>query len=125
MEPNEAIRHTLAANLRVLTTRWGMRQEDLAALLGVSKQTYNNYATGKTAMPWALLLRLGDVSGLGLDALLRGVVHPDQAPEAPQTSPAPAAAIGDRVARLEMLVDSMLRGEHCQQVPKEERGNVV
>lgn len=125
MEPNEAIRATLAANMRVLMARWGMRQEDLATLLGVSKQTLNNYATGKTAMPWALLLRLGDVGGLSLDALLRGVVHPEDVPEAPQTSPAPAAAIGDRVARLEMLVDSMLRGEHCQTLPKEESGNVV
>lgn len=118
MESNEAIRATLAANMRVLLSRWGMRQEDLATLLGVSKQTLNNYATGKTAMPWALLLRLGDVGGLSLDALLRGVVHPDQVPEAPNTSPAPATAMGDRVKRLEMLVDKMLSGEHYQTMTK-------
>ena len=58
--------------LKPLRERLGLRQIDVARLLGISKQAYFNYESGKCSPDYEMLLRLGEVFGVSVDYLLRG-----------------------------------------------------
>lgn len=67
----------------------GYSQEQLADLLGVSRQSVSKWEAGQSTPELAKLLTLADLFGVTLDALIREEqpVHPPAAPE----PPAPAA----------------------------------
>ena len=48
----------LTYDLPVLRARLGISQEELAELIGISRQTYNTIETGKKEMPWTTFLAL-------------------------------------------------------------------
>lgn len=48
----------LTYDLSVLRARLGVSQEELAAKIGMSRQTYNTIETGKKEMPWTTFLAL-------------------------------------------------------------------
>lgn len=49
---------TLSANLSPLRATVGVSQEELANVIGVSRQTYSGIETGKKHMTWSLFLSL-------------------------------------------------------------------
>ncbi len=48
----------LTYDLPVLRARLGISQEELAAKIGISRQTYNTIETGKKEMPWTTFMAL-------------------------------------------------------------------
>ena len=58
--------------LKSLIKRDGLRLNDLAAKLGVTKQTISQYATGKTTPNYATLIKIASYFGVSLDYLITG-----------------------------------------------------
>lgn len=48
----------LVNDLPVLRARIGISQEDIAAKIGVSRQTYNSYEAKKRPIPWSVCIAL-------------------------------------------------------------------
>ncbi|MEY8428761.1 helix-turn-helix transcriptional regulator [Lachnospiraceae bacterium 46-15] len=48
----------LVNDLPVLRARIGISQEDIAAKIGVSRQTYNSYGAKKRPIPWSVCIAL-------------------------------------------------------------------
>ena len=48
----------LVNDLPVLRARIGISQEDIAAKIGVSRQTYNSYEVKKRPIPWSVCIAL-------------------------------------------------------------------
>ena len=48
----------LVNDLPVLRARIGISQEDVAAKIGVSRQTYNSYEAKKRPVPWSVCIAL-------------------------------------------------------------------
>lgn len=48
----------LVNDLPVLRARIGISQEDVAAKIGVSRQTYNSYEAKKRPIPWSVCIAL-------------------------------------------------------------------
>ena len=59
---NELNKEKMAAKmvheLPVLRARLGLSQAELAERIGISRQTYNSYETGKKEMPWITFMAL-------------------------------------------------------------------
>lgn len=69
----------------------GYSQEQLADLLGVSRQSVSKWEAGQSTPELAKLLTLADLFGVTLDALIREEqpVHPPAAPDPPRRPPSP------------------------------------
>lgn len=58
--------------IRTLRKAKGSSQADVAAYLGVTKQAYSLYETGKREPPFATLLKIAEYFGTDTDTLLMG-----------------------------------------------------
>mgnify|MGYP001095290996 CR=1 FL=1 len=81
----------LAAKLRELRTAFGYKQEDVAAALGVVRQTYSHYETGKRRPDHTTLFKLAGLYHISVEDLLQLSVAIDRdinfdAPQPTQSS---------------------------------------
>lgn len=53
----------------------GLKQEEMAALVGVSRATWSDYERGKNEPNISAIIKIADYFRLGIDELLRGDVH--------------------------------------------------
>ena len=60
-------------NLRALRTAKGMTQEDAANQMGLTRQAISSYESGRTQPDLETLMRLAEVYGTDLDAVLYGL----------------------------------------------------
>ena len=84
---------TLGENLARLRAQRNWSQDDLAGALDVSRQSVSKWETNASVPELEKLLKLSELFGVTLDALVRGGDAPpagERAPSAP-TAPAPAA----------------------------------
>lgn len=60
MDENERnnLMNTMANNLSILRSKLDISQEDLATLLGVTRQTISSYESGQRKMTWSVFLAL-------------------------------------------------------------------
>ena len=58
-------------NLKALRESKGVSQQTVADYLGITRQAYGNYETGKRQADYAALLRLAAFFGVSVDALLQ------------------------------------------------------
>ena len=65
------VRFTLAFNLRALRRHLGLRQYEVAKLLGITQQTYCGYELGSTGLSAEMLCKLSDIYDVSSDVLLR------------------------------------------------------
>lgn len=61
--------------LKELRTSRKIAQQEIADYLGVSRQCYSNYETGKREPDFETLLKLGEYFEVSVDYLLRGSVE--------------------------------------------------
>jgi DNA-binding XRE family transcriptional regulator len=57
-ENRNELREILRGELPVLRAKAKVSQEDISKMLGISRQTYNSYETGKRIIPMVTLLAL-------------------------------------------------------------------
>lgn len=60
----------LSQNLRYKRKELGLRQEDISAMLNISRQAYSNYETGNRAPDLDILIKLCDFYHVSLDELV-------------------------------------------------------
>lgn len=53
-----ALTERLVRELPILRTKLGVSQDQLAGLIGITRQTYSTFETGKRRMPWSICLAL-------------------------------------------------------------------
>ena len=58
IENRNELREILRKELPVLRAKAKVSQEDISKMLGISRQTYNSYETGKRIIPMVTLLSL-------------------------------------------------------------------
>lgn len=58
-------------NLKVERARKDLTQEDLARLIGVSRQTINSIEKGKYVPSTVLALKLSEVFGIGVESIFQ------------------------------------------------------
>ena len=58
-------------NLRLCRKRKHLRQEDMAEILNIGRQTYCNYENGQRMPDFDILLEISDILDVSLDILLR------------------------------------------------------
>lgn len=73
--------------IRILRREAGLTQKELAAAIGVTDRTYQNYEAGASLPPSGVLARLGEVLGVRVDMLTGGSAS------APETENAELAAL--------------------------------
>ncbi len=49
---------TLSDNLQLMRVKLGVSQEELSRIIGISRQTYSSYETGKRMMSWQVYMSL-------------------------------------------------------------------
>ena len=54
----EKLIQTLTANLPLLRARMDISQEEIAKIIGISRQTYSSFENGKRQMSWQVYLAL-------------------------------------------------------------------
>ena len=65
-------------NIRILRTKKGMTQDELAEKLFVSRQTVSNYENGKSNPDIDMLMKIAEVLDADANALIYGIpVKPD------------------------------------------------
>ncbi len=57
-------------NLKKLRLLRGIRQKDIADMLGVERTTYNRYETGASEPSYQILIKLADIFGTSTDEIL-------------------------------------------------------
>lgn len=67
----------IGKNIRALRTRADMSQDELAEKLFVTRQTVSNYENGKSRPDVEMLLRIAEVLGADMNAVLYGAEIPD------------------------------------------------
>lgn len=79
------MRKTLAKNLKTLARRWRMKKNELFGILvpGVKKPTVTNYFAGNSQPPLSALIKLEDLTGIGLSAWVTNELHEDELPFEP------------------------------------------
>lgn len=82
---------TLGTRIHTLRTQKGLSQGDLAAHLGVSRQSVSKWETDASVPELEKLLALSALFGLSLDELVRGDA-PTPNPQEPSPAPSPASA---------------------------------
>ncbi|MCM1217191.1 MAG: helix-turn-helix domain-containing protein [Roseburia sp.] len=68
----------LASKLRELRKAHGYRQDDVAAALGVVRQTYSHYETGKRTPDHTVLFKLAGLYHVSVDDLMQLIVDVDR-----------------------------------------------
>ena len=56
--------------LRELRFRYGLTQNELAEIIGIKRNTYSDWETGKTEPSFENLIKLADLFEVSLDCLL-------------------------------------------------------
>jgi len=79
---------TLADKLKELRKFHNYNQEDIAAVIGVIRQTYSHYETGKRTPSGDILCKLARFYNISMDELVADTVELD--PDLYFTSPVPA-----------------------------------
>lgn len=74
---------TLSGKIYLLRTRRELSQEDLAAALGVSRQSVSKWETGQSVPDLDKIIRMADLFGVSVDELVRE----GEPPAPPQTEP--------------------------------------
>jgi transcriptional regulator with XRE-family HTH domain len=59
------------ANFKKIREQKGIKQSDVAQVLGITKQAYSDYELGKREAGYATLIRLADFFGVSVDDLIR------------------------------------------------------
>ena len=75
----------LAENLVVLRNIRGLSQEDVAAVIGISRQSYSKWELGQTVPDIEKCARLAEFYGITMDAL----IHQDEQMGSTRLAPAP------------------------------------
>ena len=89
----------LSTNLKRLRKAHGFTQDYVAVAIGVVRQTYSHYETGKRVPPPETLLRLSGLYDVSIDALLQSAANNDS--EAGYDAPAK----GNSAVHLEQMLD--------------------
>ena len=71
-------RETMIMMLKPLREAKNMTQQEIAEYLGVSRQAYNFYETGKRSPDYETLLKLGELFDVSVEYLLRGDIYSGQ-----------------------------------------------
>lgn len=74
---------TLSGKIYLLRTRRELSQEDLAAALGVSRQSVSKWETGQSVPDLDKIIRMADLFGVSVDELVRE----GEPPAPPQAEP--------------------------------------
>ncbi len=82
------LRKTLGKNLNTLNKRWGMKKNELIGLLapGTKKPTVTNYFNGSSQLPLGALVRLEELTGIGLSAWVTREIREIEMPFEPISS---------------------------------------
>ena len=73
---------TLSGKIYLLRTRRELSQEDLAAALGVSRQSVSKWETGQSVPDLDKIIRMADLFGVSVDELVREGAPPQAEPRA-------------------------------------------
>lgn len=57
-EARNNLMHTMSSNLSILRSKLNLSQEELAGLLGVTRQTVSSFESGQRKMTWSVFLAL-------------------------------------------------------------------
>ena len=57
-EQKDAVMNAMATNLSILRSKLNLSQEELAGLLGVTRQTISSFESGQRKMTWSVFLAL-------------------------------------------------------------------
>ena len=57
-EQKNAVMNAMATNLSILRSKLNLSQEELAGLLGVTRQTISSFESGQRKMTWSVFLAL-------------------------------------------------------------------
>lgn len=57
-EVKNNLMHTMSSNLSILRSKLNLSQEELAGLLGVTRQTISSFESGQRNMTWSVFLAL-------------------------------------------------------------------
>lgn len=79
------LRKMLAENLKTLATRWMMKKNELFGVLmpGIKKPTVTNYFNGSSQPPLGALIRLEELTGIGLSAWVTREIREAELPFEP------------------------------------------
>lgn len=109
--PDDAsLRRTLAINLLTLAKRWGMKKNELVQALvpGTKKPTVTNYFSGKSQLPLFALVRLEDLTGIGLSTWITHELQERELPFEPiQARKGGADQLEDIKAGLRALLNKL------------------
>lgn len=109
--PDDAsLRRTLAINLLTLAKRWGMKKNELVQTLvpGTKKPTVTNYFSGKSQLPLFALVRLEDLTGIGLSTWITHELQERELPFEPiQARKGGADQLEDIKAGLRALLNKL------------------
>lgn len=109
--PDDAsLRRTLSINLLTLAKRWGMKKNELVQALvpGTKKPTVTNYFSGKSQLPLFALVRLEDLTGIGLSTWITHELQERELPFEPiQARKGGADQLEDIKAGLRALLNKL------------------
>lgn len=98
------LRKTLGKNLNTLNKRWGMKKNELIGVLapGTKKPTVTNYFNGSSQLPLGALVRLEELTGIGLSAWVTREIREIEMPFEPISS----KSVGG-IQQIEMVKESL------------------
>lgn len=82
----------LAKKLKELRTAHGYKQEDIASVLGIVRQTYSHYETGKRSPDSATLYKLAGFYNISIEDLLHLTISLDRNVYYDAPNPTPSSA---------------------------------
>lgn len=110
VDDDAIMRQVLAKNLLVLAKRWGLKKNELAQVLvpGSKKPTVTNYFSGKSQLPLFALVRLEDLTGIGLSTWITHELQERELPFEPiQARKGGADQLEDIKAGLRALLNKL------------------
>lgn len=83
--------HLLATKLKELRKAYGYKQDDVAAGLGITRQTYSHYETGRRSPSPEILFKLAGIYNISVDDLLQLTIELDRSIYYDAPAPTPSS----------------------------------
>jgi transcriptional regulator with XRE-family HTH domain len=94
----------IAKNIRTIRTKLGMRQQQLANSLGVSRNVVMNWERGRSVPDYTALSYLSRLSGIAIGDITSQELDPASIPAQPPTDFISADYIDKRLGQIEALL---------------------